>query len=235
MLPKRRFNWDAKVHINAAIKNDLHWWLTNLPNSSAPIHLSNPSVTQYRLLRICLGGDYMNGIQAQGMFSERELQLSINTKETLAIWYSIQSFRYLLENKHFLVLSDNCTAIANVKKFGGMQSELRDKISRHIWEFVTKMNSWLSISFIPGRDNRQADLASRVINCRTEWALPLQIFKKICIHFQFVPKIDLFASRLNYKLKNASTVIPQIQSANMLMCLEYVGVKILMLSHHLFF
>ena len=99
------------------------------------------------------------------------------------------------------MLSENCNAISNVKKFGNVQFEQRDQIAKDIWEFVTNMNSWLSISFIPGVLNKDAYLASRVIDCRTEWTIPLHLFKQICIHLEFLLQIDLFASRLNYRLK----------------------------------
>ena len=74
----------------------------------------------------------VNGITVNGHFSLKELPLSINTKETLAIWYGLRSHRELLKKKHILIQSDSTTAISYVKKFGGMQSELRDKIARDI-------------------------------------------------------------------------------------------------------
>ena len=82
----------------------------------------------------------------------------------------------------------------------GMPSELHDKISQDIWHFVVNLNSWLSISFIPGKLNTAADLVSRVINTSLEWTIPIKIFKQICLYFKFVPKIDLFTSRLNNTL-----------------------------------
>ena len=119
-LNKKRFNWDARIHMNSAVKTDLRWWITSLLNSTAPIQLSNPTkVLNTDSSRYDWSG-FMDGIKVQGIFCEREMLLSINSKETLAIWYSIQSFKYLLQNKHFLVLSDNCTIISNVNKFGGM-------------------------------------------------------------------------------------------------------------------
>ena len=114
----------------------------------------------------------------------------------------------ILQNRHFLVLSDNCTAISNMKKFGNMQYEQRDQNAGDIWEFVTNMNSWLSISFIPGVLNKDADLALRVINCRTEWNIPLYLYKQICIHLEFLPHIDPFVSRLNYRLKRFYSYSP---------------------------
>ena len=55
--------------------------------------------------------------------------------------------------------------------------------------------------------NVLADLASRILNDRTEWALPMSIFTKITKLF-FVPDIDLFASQLNTKLDRYISWIP---------------------------
>ena len=45
-----------------------------------------------------------------------------------------------------------------------MQSELRDKISCNVWQFVTNMNSWISITHLAGVDNIDADAASCILN-----------------------------------------------------------------------
>ena len=60
-------------------------------------------------------------------------------------------------------------------------------------------DTWLSINFVPGRDNSDTDLASRLINFRTEWALPMQIFENLVFKFG-CPSVHLFAPRLNKML-----------------------------------
>ena len=54
---------------------------------------------------------------------------------------------------------------------------------------------------ITGKYNGEADKDSRKIRGKDkERMLNKNVFKKIIQHFQFYPKIDLFASRLNKKL-----------------------------------
>ena len=144
---------------------------------------------------------------AQGYFSPAELPLSINTKETLAIWYGIHSFRDKLSNSHFLVLSDSTMVISYVAKFGGMNSELHDKIARDIWNFVFDNNMWLSISYIAGYEN-DADEPSRVLNCHSEYAVPQSLFDEVCEHFSFFPEVDAFASRLSNKVSRYFSYTP---------------------------
>ena len=201
-------NWEKYVSISSKSRVDLLWWIKNLPGSRAPLSHGNPSVKVS--CDACGYGWSMvaNNVVANGHFSPAEQVLSINTKETLAIWYGIQSHRKFLAQKHFHVESDSMTAIAYIKHFGGMQSELRDKIAHDVWQFVTNMNSWLSISHLPGVENISADVASRFLNEKTEFELDQQVFTHICKHFQFSPIIDLFGSRLNAKLKRFFSFMP---------------------------
>ena len=60
---------------------------------------------------------------------------------------------------------------------------------------------WLNAVHIPGKQNIAADRESRVSRRETEWALNKDIFNAITLTLDFVPNIDLFASRLNYQVK----------------------------------
>ena len=81
---------------------------------------------------------------------------------------------------------------------------------------------WLLISNIPGKENILADAESRKTRRETEWTLDRQIFQKAMRKIQFVPQIDLFASRLNYQLKPLLH-ISLIQRQRLLMHLQCLG------------
>ena len=171
--------------------------------SREPGHPSLTPTLPLPCLQICLHmhGGVLNGFVANSHVSEREMPLSINTKEMLAIWYSLCSFNQFLAGKSILIQSDNTTAVSYMSKMGGMQSELCDKIVIDIWNFAISMGSWLHISHLPDCLNSKADLASRVLNDETEWKLDSDVFRTICTLHSFAPTIDLFASCLNTKLK----------------------------------
>ena len=86
-------------------------------------------------------------------------------------------------------------------------SPLRDSFCRKIWQQLYERDCWLSINYIKSSDNFDADLASRIFNDRTEWALPTPIFYQIAEMFG-CPSIDLFASHLNKKLNRYILWIP---------------------------
>lgn len=62
-----------------------------------------------------------------------ETEFSINTKETLAVWYALQAFSTNLQGHHVLIRSDNMTVLSTVQKMGCMTSKLRDDMARDIW------------------------------------------------------------------------------------------------------
>ena len=55
-------------------------------------------------------------------------------------------------------------------------------------------------SYIPGKENYDADPESRKKQTKLEWMLNHKIFTKIISKSQFQPEVALFASRLNAKL-----------------------------------
>ena len=158
------WDWNCRCKLDEDCYSELKWWLSNLPNSIAPIHRPNPHLTVFSDACSTRWGGYFQGQYAQGHFSEGELPLSINTKETLAIYYTFRSFLHQLKGNHILLQSDNTTAISYVCKMGGMQSELRTKIVTDLWHWAVANDCWLSISHVTGIDNVDADLASRVLN-----------------------------------------------------------------------
>ena len=193
------YRWDKYCRLNNACRTDISWWIDNLPNSIAPIWHPNPHLSvQTDALNFAWGG-ICGGLKAQGHFSLLEQQLSINSKETLAVWYSFLSFRKYLQGKHVLFQSDNTTAISFVSNMGGMTSDLRSRIVHDLWHAVVDNDCWISIVHLPGVDNWEADSASRVLNERIEWKLNPLVLQKVLTITHLSPTIDMFASRLNYQ------------------------------------
>ena len=201
-LRRNGWNYNKNCTIDFKCVQELKWWCSNALHSSAPINRGPPQVMVTTDASDWGWGSDLAGQRAHGHFSLQEQAYSINTRETLAIFFAIRSFASALQNKHVLIKSDNTMAIAYVKKMGGMDSLLWDSIARDIWLFAQKHNIWLSITFIPGRYNLAADENSRIFSENTEWELNDTLFQKILTFWsqQFTPTCDLFASRLNFKL-----------------------------------
>ena len=95
-------------------------------------------------------GSYIDGLEAKDCFTEKQLHLSINTKELLAVLYGIMSHIKHLHGKHVLVYSDNFITVSTLKKCNS-SDKLRDRIVGKIFNIVFENNITLSTSFIKGK------------------------------------------------------------------------------------
>ena len=198
-LRKNHGNFQAKCSLTAEARTDLYWWLHVLPTTAAPIHRGNPSLEIWTDASLEGWGCFFDSFRIQGRFTVQEQELSINTRELLAIKYGIRSFLDRIAGSFLLVRSDNTTAIANVSHMGCMKSVLRDAIAQDIWQLASDFHFWILTAHVCGVDNIESDTLSRVFNDQGEWALVPGTFHAICAWFG-LPSVDLFATRVKAKL-----------------------------------
>ena len=97
-------------------------------------------------------------------------------------------------------MTGNTTAVACINKQASTKSPSCNEITKQIWDYAIFRDLWLTVAHCPGVENMEADVASREFKDQTEWTLKQECFDYICKTFG-EPSIDLFASRLNYKVK----------------------------------
>lgn len=117
----------------------------------------------------------------------------------MAVLLGLKSFFSNEENCTIVCRSDNTTAVTCINKMGGTKSISCNDVTSQIWAWAENRNIWLTASYIPGVLNLEADFESRNFSDNTEWGLNPKIFEKI-VKTWGLPDIDLFASRLNYKV-----------------------------------
>ena len=100
-----------------------------------------------------------------------------------------------------MVQSDNTTTVAYINAMGGIRSTDCNDMALQIWQWCQGRNIWLSSCHIPGSTNIEADKESRQFNTSIEWSLNTEVFQDIK-HMLGPFHIDLFASRLNFKVSN---------------------------------
>lgn len=93
------------------------------------------------------------------------------------------------------------TAVADIGKMGTSHSRKRSSLTREIWDWCLKNDVFLTTSRIAGKSNSIADAESRKSRKDLEWSLDQDIFNRGICRLGVKPNIDLFASRLNYKIK----------------------------------
>lgn len=197
-LRKHRGDYDAKFSIDEKCKDDLKWWVDNIENSKRQVCVENPSIVICSDASLIGWGGVYDNNSTGGRWSEDEGSYHINQLELLAVYLTLQSFCSSMCNVHIRALIDNTTAVTYVNKMGGMKENLNE-LARKLLIWCKNRNIWLTAAHLPGSGNCEADYESRNSNDDTEWELDNIIFSKIEKMFGN-PKIDLFASRLNYKL-----------------------------------
>ena len=136
-----------------------------------------------------------------GQWTTLEATHHINYLEMLAVFFALKAFQTHLLGKHGCVRIDNMTAVSNIGKMGTSHSRKRNTLVREIWDWCIDHNIFLTTAHIPGIENEAADAESRKPLKETEWALDHKIYQQGIQLLDLNPVIDLFASRLNYKVK----------------------------------
>ena len=124
---------------------------------------------------------------------------SINYKELLAIYLSVQHFLPLLRSNCVQILSDNSTAIACILNQGTLRSPKLLTLSTSLLSFCHQHSIILSPKHISGSLNVLADQRSRLEPVSTEWCLDPGTVAWLWSLTE-KPQIDLFATRENHQL-----------------------------------
>jgi hypothetical protein len=191
-------NFDEYMSISNGLE-DIKWWLSTEKSIPKPIVFSTPNVTMYSDASLAGWGAHTGSSHTGGRWGLAEQGAHINWLELKACWLALQSFVRDLEAHHVMVRLDNTCAVAYINNQGGVTQSL-NALACDIWEWCKSHNIWLSAKHVPGTDNELADLRSRVFRDNTEWSLQPKVFKLI-VEFGGMPTIDLFASRLNFKVE----------------------------------
>ncbi|XP_050296332.1 uncharacterized protein LOC126736145 [Anthonomus grandis grandis] len=184
----------------SAIK-ELDWWLNHLPKASNSIRINSFCLEIFSDASLTGWGIYQkDALSSYGLWSESEVHFHINYLELLALFFGLRCYAKHLKNCNILCRVDNTTALAYVNRMGSVQHPKLNALARQIWQWCEQRNIFIRASYIPSRDNVEADMASRQLKIETEWSLSDIAFRKIGETFGF-PSIDLFASRINRKCK----------------------------------
>ena len=104
-------------------------------------------------------------------------------------------------NCNILIRSDSSTVVTYLNNQGGSSPFLCD-IALEIWDFCISRKITIVSSHLSGISNSRADKLSRIQHSDHSYYLTQECFEKIKDSISFPLKIDCFASRNNYKIKN---------------------------------
>ena len=158
---------------------------------------------------------HLNEHTARRDWSIPESKLHINYLELKAVFLSLKEFQDLCSNNTVLIATDNShntIVLAYINKEGVMKS---GPLCALLWKILTlcaRKQVILQVRHIPGCLNVLADKLSRLgQTIQTEWCLHPDVFIAICNRWH-QPSVDLFATRINNKLPQFVSPVPDPQA-----------------------
>ena len=202
--------WDRRtagdshpIPLSPAVLEDLEWW-AHTPNLCRGQSLSVPSPDLFLYADASTTGWGASILEAEasGRWSVQERLDHITLLELRAIRQGLLAFADVVVGKTVAVLSDNTTAVSYLQKAGGTRSSRLNLEAQMTLQWAEDHSVTLLTQFVRGESNVVADCLSRghqVIS--TEWTLHQQVCDTLWRLWGY-PLIDLFATRMNYRLPN---------------------------------
>ena len=199
-LKKCRGNFDSFTSLSEESRKEVEWWLVNVKDSSQNIVFPPYEYVIFTDASMVGWGAVYGEESSGGKWLPEETENHINVLELKAILFGLGSFFDKLTATHIRIKSDNTTAVVYINNMGGVKSLTCHSVAKEIWIWAIERKIHLSAEHLPGSSNVLADKASRIFDENTEWELNVKFFRIIESRFG-EREIDLFASRLNAKLR----------------------------------
>ena len=200
-LKTHKGNFEANMALNEKALKNLTWWETEIYHQEHKLIRPKPSAILFTDSSKLMWGCVMGTEKTGGNWSEEEKLDHINVLEMKAILFGLKSLCSNLDGQHIRIRTDSLTSVYYINKKGGSKSDKCNSVALDIWEWCLKKSIFISAIHISGIENDVADYESRNQDNSSEWSLKNDIFDAITYWSQVKPTIDLFASRINCKVK----------------------------------
>lgn len=169
------------------------------------IPVADRSIREYRFIRTIFSdaslsglGAFCGGESASGLWSETERSLHINHLKLKAALLALKCFAAESREAEILLKVDNTTTMAYINRMDSVQFAGLHDLACEFLSWCEERRLWADATYIPSKDNCEADYSSRIDNADTGWELADVAFDEIMRRFGAM-EIDLFASRINSK------------------------------------
>ena len=147
-------SWSKLVKLSSDCVQELKWWDNHLSHNIISRSLHILKFTE-EIFSDASGYGYSStwrGIEVQGLFTEKQRLLSINTKDLLATYYALGAHASKLTSKVVMLRCDNMTAISCIRKKGSSHV-VRNRITELIFDIVFTHRFTIQISYVKSKEN----------------------------------------------------------------------------------
>ena len=174
-----------RTRVTAAMRADIQWWLDFMIQFNGTVEMLDPRPTAPIFTDACIaacGGVYGDKfVYFPWCLWPEVVPLHINFKETLAVEVAIRHFASEFRNKTIVVHCDSTAAVGIVNRGTSRDPIVMASLRRIFW-LCTSLNCRLHAVHLPGIENSNADLISRLHEKPT-------LFKRL------LPGVDLNVNR----------------------------------------
>ena len=199
-----RRSWDqvdqsVLVQWTPEVRSNLEWWLDRARLELViPLDQVSPQFDLWSDASDVGWGAHLGEEVTSGLWSQEEVELSVNARELLAIERTLLFFAPQIVDCTVAVFADNSTSIAYLRNQGGTRSQLLNSISQQILRWAESLLVVLTPQFILGCHNVMADSLSRPNQILgSEWTLKTEVFQEL--QKRWPVSIDLFTTSLNHQ------------------------------------
>lgn len=198
-LRENKGNFDAKIRLTPECKIECSWWRDKVMDMKKSIDLPPFDHEIYTDASKTGWGAVFSNKKLSGHWDFVE-DVHINVLEMQAILNTITKFTKYIKNSHIKVYCDNVTAVSTINKMGTSHSTNCNKLGQLIWEYCIENCIWITSTFIPGKENIEADALSRKLYKNAEAMLNRELFNEGIKQLNFMPDLDCFASPSNAQI-----------------------------------
>lgn len=194
-------SWEKEFVLDSRSIEDLSWWSVDFHCVPVDLLPFSPEIVLHTDASLSgWGGTLCSGSVAFGKWSPSESQLHINYLELKAIYFCLRCFSSEIEGKSLQIFSDNSTSVSYLNRMGGTHSSSLCSLSLKIWSLIHELGADIQAVHIAGTSNQKADFFSRADFSCHEYSLSQSTFDDLLDNLHISLEVDVFASRLNYKL-----------------------------------
>ena len=131
-LKCHRGNFDSTMSLSVESHAELKCWIDSIESSYNVVHHGQPELTLNTDASTKGWGCFLDPVSTGGLWTAMEAQHHINYLELLAIFLALKVFVKKIMGKHVKVLTDHCTAMADINHMGTSSCPNRNALAKKV-------------------------------------------------------------------------------------------------------